>query len=270
MRREKGNAFTLIELLVVIFIIALLIGILIPVLSAAKERANRVKCSANLRAIGQAEFAYAADNVGKYPRVRAAGWGSVCFTGHWENNPFNGGQPTNDVTAGIFLLVRLNLLNLDVFLCPSSNQVRDNLHDRNPLQCSNFSDSQPFGWSLSYSFANQYPEDGSLFPDGAHYKHSPTNPPDMAIAADRNDGLDRLRTLNPDAPQSEMEFMNSRNHKGKGQNVLFNDGHVAWCTTPFVGKNRDHIFTRAIDPLKVPTSPAHRYDTILCPLFPYK
>jgi len=29
-----------------------------------------------------------------------------------------------------------------------------------------------------------------------------------------------------------MEMMNSRNHRGKGQNVLFNDGHVAWCNNP--------------------------------------
>jgi prepilin-type processing-associated H-X9-DG protein len=134
---------------------------------------------------------------------------------------------------------------------------------------SNFTGTDPKGWNLSYSFATQYGEDGRLFPDGAYYKHSPDAPADMAIAADRNDGIDRFKTTNPDASQTEMQMMNSRNHEGVGQNVLFNDGHVAWCTNPFVSRNRDNIYTRAIDPQKKPTSPSHRYDTILCPMFPY-
>ncbi len=56
------KGFTLIELLVVISIIALLIGILLPALGAARATAKQVQCLANQRSFGQAECSFAADN----------------------------------------------------------------------------------------------------------------------------------------------------------------------------------------------------------------
>ena len=61
MRSLARRGFTLIELLVVVSIIALLISILLPSLSSAREQARMVKCSANLRAISNGVALYVQD-----------------------------------------------------------------------------------------------------------------------------------------------------------------------------------------------------------------
>jgi prepilin-type N-terminal cleavage/methylation domain-containing protein len=79
MRRRA--AFTLIELLVVIAIIALLIGILLPVLGSAKASARQVQCLSNLRQVGLGIAMYAQEHRGWFPETTHTT--SVAFTRSW-------------------------------------------------------------------------------------------------------------------------------------------------------------------------------------------
>lgn len=65
--RQTREGFTLIELLVVVAIIALLISILLPALSKAKQQARLVKCGTNLQQIGRAIANCEAENKGHVP-----------------------------------------------------------------------------------------------------------------------------------------------------------------------------------------------------------
>ncbi|MFG0313002.1 MAG: type II secretion system protein, partial [Phycisphaerales bacterium] len=65
---HRPSAFTLIELLVVIAIIALLIGILLPALKGARDSAQSLLCTNNLRTLAITTHEYANDHDGRFPR----------------------------------------------------------------------------------------------------------------------------------------------------------------------------------------------------------
>jgi type II secretory pathway pseudopilin PulG len=66
--QPPAQAFTVVELLVVIGVVALLIGLLFPVLGRMRERAKATQCASNLHQISQAFAGYCAENRGVTPR----------------------------------------------------------------------------------------------------------------------------------------------------------------------------------------------------------
>ena len=103
------SGFTLVELLVVVGIISVLISILLPVLSAARDSARTIQCQAKLRQIHAFFTMYAGENKGLYPPA---------------NNPAYGGGPSQRVWYRLqpYLPRRLNedLRGVGYFVCETS------------------------------------------------------------------------------------------------------------------------------------------------------
>ncbi|NOY29847.1 MAG: DUF1559 domain-containing protein [Planctomycetes bacterium] len=65
--KSPPRGFTLVELLVVIAIIGTLVGLLLPAVNAARERARQLTCSNNLKQLGTAMISYATSGKGTFP-----------------------------------------------------------------------------------------------------------------------------------------------------------------------------------------------------------
>lgn len=108
--------FTLIELLVVIAIIGILVTLLLPSLSKARETSKRAVCKSNLSQVTKATYMYAGDNNSKIPKNYYEYAGS-----NWRmtvTEPWN--PPGHKYTKVGLLLQQGYLGHLQVAYCPSN------------------------------------------------------------------------------------------------------------------------------------------------------
>jgi prepilin-type N-terminal cleavage/methylation domain-containing protein/prepilin-type processing-associated H-X9-DG protein len=120
MHRQRG--FTLIELLVVIAIIAILMAVLIPSLSKAREKVKDTSCKSNLRNVGLALAMYLDANERKLPNTGAANgflWYDVTGVAFRPNTV------TGDTYWGVWFYDYVK--DTKIFGCPSLTHVPEGL-----------------------------------------------------------------------------------------------------------------------------------------------
>jgi prepilin-type N-terminal cleavage/methylation domain-containing protein/prepilin-type processing-associated H-X9-DG protein len=198
MKIRLNRGFTLIELLIVIAIIGLLTGILLRAVVRARESARITQCASNLRQIGFGLIMYSNENDETFPT------GST--------------HATSPAMEDFNRLYPVYVSERKVFKCPS-----DSLFVTVP----NNADIQagvPFTKNqCSYGYDNTHgPGDGS----------------GVAIAGDRpanTDGNEPDPGKNSPNHGGRVNPYNTADEEGKGQNVLYIDGHVEWFTTSNAG-----------------------------------
>jgi prepilin-type N-terminal cleavage/methylation domain-containing protein/prepilin-type processing-associated H-X9-DG protein len=253
--RRRG--FTLVELLVVIGIIALLISILLPALSKARENANRLACLSNLKQLGNAMVFYLNDNKGYFPFTPKIG-GAPAY-GH-EDEDAIWWQPSlrqRIGEGGLGRYLGLQPTNYNVLICPSDD-----------AQAHYYPQAVPyiFSYSINYQINGNgpravrkiiqvkqssekvlmYEEDEQTIDDGNAQLWSPaSNWQYVDLLAIHHDKSAR-REL-PDSPTGSKPLPN---RKGRG-NVLFCDGHA-----DYVSREYAHSKTHGCpDPALFPSDP---------------
>lgn len=246
--RRHRQAFTLIELIVVTSIIVLLIAMLLPALSEARESAYRIRCLSNLRQFGIAMFGYTAEHDGFYPQ----GPRYTADNGNTYELNVTAANPT--IAAGGLGFYRMpNLsakqalsMNEDLFWCPSdSTQYETKFFDTTPI----IYKREPDGFRVGYTIT------------AGKYYHDVNGTGRMLWSGPRRDGEDPVPRLmladlilRRQASGQERRFYTHRNYsaylvgnrwqlaagpsptlKPDGGNEFFTDGHGEWV--PFDGVN---------------------------------
>ena len=213
--KKRHNLFTLIELLVVIAIIAILAAMLLPALSAARERARAAACTANLKQIGLAFTMYNDANDDYYPN-------------NWDN--FSG---TNRCWAWILMdggyFPDANGSS-NPFLCPSNDYNHyENVYKLN-LAGKEFQANYVYNTAFAPKFYNQSSNKnspqvmlraGSLYtPDALGLVTEGGNRSATSDPTDTDMSFWGLRFANPD------EYFTPNYLHSNRINVTFADGHV--------------------------------------------
>ncbi len=147
MIRRNESGFTLFELLIVVAVISTMLAILMPALGRARTIEKRIMCMSNLRKIGIGMNTYSQNFEGKFPVVglrhqtKRSTFGftpyndgtsnanSLIYNMPLYNIPGSYGEASHKhltyINAGLYLLVRLEGLDPDLFLCPSDTKAQE-------------------------------------------------------------------------------------------------------------------------------------------------
>ncbi|MCD4831842.1 MAG: type II secretion system GspH family protein [Anaerohalosphaeraceae bacterium] len=217
MAKNNNKAFTLVELLVVISIIALLMGILLPSLSVAREQGRCVVCKSNLKNIGLALRLYIDEFEGKMPSADPYPGSYGQKSQHWfmnsalmDNLDLNVGKDANGVPTGTGR-------EHSVLTCPTH---------RKPMMTKDLSPDYPAQqreYALSYMANGTLGVSNKCFASG-EYRHEREykKPREAMMFCDGNGTMQTQGTvLYGGCPKSNFEYR----HREK-TNAVFLDQHI--------------------------------------------
>ncbi|MFW6155579.1 MAG: type II secretion system protein [Planctomycetota bacterium] len=213
---QRKHGFTLIELLVVISIIALLVAILMPSLSRARELMQRAACGMNLNSIGKGLAMYKAQYDDDYPWIAGSDrdWTTTDMTagGKSDSNFYDLGK---NLLANLNLLVKEGTLAYDQFLCPSAGtqSATRGTGDNNEwgfrmYEGADQSNNSYYAIDYAYHLGAPYTGGGGVGGGG-----------NLATFGDVAGGFVIMGDYNPDN-ETEIESPTAWNHNDDGVNLL--------------------------------------------------
>ncbi len=239
--RSRGRSgFTLIELLVVIAIIAILAGLLLPVLARAKQKAGQVKCISNLKQLTLGMVMYIGDNLDTFP-----GTGSRNTYGfhnedwiYWRTNTLKYPPVEKSLIA-----LHIGTVSSNLFRCPLDRDDRERLRlpDGNgPYLYSYTLNSYDLEWNINRGMASIF--DGQLGnPRPFLFKLGSVRSPGAKIMLAEEQSSHRPEESSDPRGASGIvndgrwvptgDFLSIRHNK-KGD-VAYADGHVQSVTVKF-------------------------------------